>query len=124
MNNIWKSVIFLATVVAAAHSLTCRQCIVGVFDLCLFGSDITCNNATQSCFRGDARFNTSGSLTLQVRGCLDTDLCGDVLTGNLFGIPYTSTFECCDTNLCNSASSFQISLFMAVCTAIFSLQAV
>ncbi|XP_057684611.1 uncharacterized protein LOC130910956 [Corythoichthys intestinalis] len=124
MNNIWKTVILLATIVAAAHCLTCRRCVVGLFDLCLFGSDeITCNNATQSCFHGSAQFNATASVSLQVRGCLDTDLCGDVLTGSLFGIGYTASFECCNTDLCNSATSFQFSLMMAVCAAIFSLQA-
>lgn len=36
------------------HCLDCRQCPIGIFGQCFFGSDLTCNNATQSCYRGEA----------------------------------------------------------------------
>ncbi|XP_051928406.1 uncharacterized protein LOC127604988 [Hippocampus zosterae] len=123
MINFWKTAILLTTTVAAVHCLICRQCPVSILDLCLFGSDITCNNATQSCYRGTAQFNSTGAIRLEIRGCLDSDLCGDVLTGNLFGNGYTASFECCNTDRCNGATSVQLSLTMAVCGALFSLWA-
>ncbi|XP_029370354.1 sperm acrosome membrane-associated protein 4-like [Echeneis naucrates] len=120
MNNIWKALTLLSAFIAAAHCLTCRQCPLGVFGTCLFGSDVTCNNATESCYSGEAQFNATGSLTLQTRGCLDSDLCGRTLTGTILGAGYTSSFQCCTTELCNGASSVHISLTVALCTAILS----
>uniref|UniRef100_A0A4W6E6G8 Uncharacterized protein n=1 Tax=Lates calcarifer TaxID=8187 RepID=A0A4W6E6G8_LATCA len=65
-------------------------------------------------------FNATGSLTLQTRGCLDSDLCGKTLTGTILGAGYTSSFQCCTTELCNGASSVQISLTVALCAAVLS----
>lgn len=70
-----------------------------------------------------SEFNSTGAIRLEIRGCLDSDLCGDVLTGNIFGNGYTASFECCNTDLCNGATSVQLSLTMAVCLALFSLWA-
>ncbi|XP_061616890.1 protein Bouncer-like [Phyllopteryx taeniolatus] len=124
MKNFWKTAILLATTVAAAHCLICRRCPVGILNLCLFGSDITCDNATQSCYRGNAQFQSSEGFSLHIRGCLDSDLCGDVLTGNIFGNAYTASFECCNTDRCNGATSVQLSLTMAASAAVFLLWAV
>ncbi|XP_018542697.1 lymphocyte antigen-6, epidermis [Lates calcarifer] len=120
MNTFWKAVTVLSAFIAAAQCLTCRQCPLGVFGACFFGSDVTCDNATQSCYRGEAQFNATGSLTLQTRGCLDSDLCGKTLTGTILGAGYTSSFQCCTTELCNGASSVQISLTVALCAAVLS----
>ncbi|XP_031722463.1 sperm acrosome membrane-associated protein 4-like [Anarrhichthys ocellatus] len=120
MNNVWKAVIVLSAFIAAAQCLNCRQCVVGVFGTCLFGSDVQCNNSTESCFRGEAQFNATGTLTLHSRGCLDSDLCGKTLTGNLLGAAYTSSFQCCTTNLCNGVTSVQLSLTVALCAAVLS----
>ncbi|XP_037649814.1 sperm acrosome membrane-associated protein 4-like [Sebastes umbrosus] len=120
MNNFWKAVTVLCAFIAAAQSLTCRRCPVGIFGTCLFGTDVQCNNATESCFTGEAQFNATGSLTLHIRGCLDTDLCERTLTGDILGAGYTSSFTCCRTNLCNGATSVQLSLTVALCAAILS----
>ncbi|XP_023257516.1 sperm acrosome membrane-associated protein 4-like [Seriola lalandi dorsalis] len=120
MNNFWKAVTVLSAFIAAAHCLRCRQCPVGIFGTCLLGSDVTCNNATESCYTGEAQFNATGTLTLHTRGCLDSDLCGRTLTGAIAGAGYTSSFQCCTTDLCNGASSVQISLTVALCAAVLS----
>ncbi|XP_034455053.1 sperm acrosome membrane-associated protein 4-like [Hippoglossus hippoglossus] len=120
MNTFWKAVTFLSAVIAVAQGFNCRQCPLGVIGLCLFGSDVTCNNATESCYRGEAQFNATGSLTLQTRGCLDSDLCGKTLTGIVLGAGYTSSFKCCTTSLCNGASSVQLSLTVALCGVLLS----
>ncbi|KAM6974445.1 protein Bouncer-like [Tautogolabrus adspersus] len=120
MNNFWKAVIALCALIPAAQSLQCRQCPVGLFGSCFFGSDVTCNNATESCFRGEAQFNATGAITLHIRGCLDSDLCGRTLTGNILGAGYTSSFQCCTTDLCNAASSIQLPLTVALCAAMLS----
>ncbi|XP_070703081.1 sperm acrosome membrane-associated protein 4-like [Pempheris klunzingeri] len=120
MNNLFKAVIVLSAFIAAAQCLNCRQCHLGIFGTCLFGSDVTCNNATESCFRGEAQFNATGSITLHIRGCLDSDLCEKTLTGSLLGAAYTSSFTCCTTNLCNGATSVQLPLTVALCAAILS----
>ncbi|XP_029298690.1 sperm acrosome membrane-associated protein 4-like [Cottoperca gobio] len=120
MNNIWKAAVVLSAFIAAAQCLTCRRCPVGIFGTCLFGSDIQCNNSTESCFRGEAQFNATGSLTLHIRGCLDSDLCEKTLTGNILSAGYTSSFQCCTTSLCNGATSVQLSLTAALSAAILA----
>nr|XP_019958018.1 PREDICTED: sperm acrosome membrane-associated protein 4-like [Paralichthys olivaceus] len=120
MNTFWKAVTFLSAVIAAAQGLNCRQCPLGVNGLCLFGSEVSCNNATESCYSGDAQFNATGTFTLHTRGCLDSDLCGKTLTGNILNAGYTSSFKCCTTDLCNGASSVQISLTVALCGVLLS----
>ncbi|XP_056273508.1 sperm acrosome membrane-associated protein 4-like [Pseudoliparis swirei] len=120
MNNFWKAAIILGAFLATAQCLTCRQCPVAIFGTCLFGSDVQCNNATKSCYRGEAQFNATGTLKLQIRGCLDTDLCEKTLTGSFLGAGYTSKFNCCSGNLCNGVPSVQLSLTVALGAAILS----
>uniref|UniRef100_UPI0037E8FC53 sperm acrosome membrane-associated protein 4-like n=1 Tax=Semicossyphus pulcher TaxID=241346 RepID=UPI0037E8FC53 len=120
MNNFWKAVIVLSAFIAAAQCLQCRQCPVGIFGTCLFGRDVTCNNATESCHTSEAQFNATGSITLHIRGCLDNDLCGKTLTGSLLGAAFTTSFKCCTTDLCNGATSVQLSLTVALGAAILS----
>lgn len=120
MNTIWKAVICLSALIVAGNCLTCRQCTVGVFGSCFFPSDVTCANSTESCYRGEAQFNATGSFTLHNRGCLDSDLCGVTLTGSIIGAAYTSTFSCCTTDLCNGATSVQLPLTVALCAALLS----
>ncbi|KAM4550046.1 uncharacterized protein V3H82_019264 [Fundulus diaphanus] len=120
MNTIWKAVIGLSALIVAANCLDCRQCSVGVFGSCFFGSDVTCNNATASCYTGEAQFNATGGVSLHTRGCLDSDLCNKTLTGSFIGAAYTSSFKCCTTNLCNSGTSAQLSLTVALFTAALS----
>ncbi|XP_049890660.1 sperm acrosome membrane-associated protein 4-like [Epinephelus moara] len=120
MNSVWKAVIVLSAFITAAQCLTCRQCPIGVLGGCLFGEDVTCQNATESCYRGQAQFNATGDLTLHIRGCLDSDLCGRTITSNFLGVGFSSSFECCTTDLCNGATSVQLSLTVALCAAILS----
>ncbi|XP_072226346.1 lymphocyte antigen-6, epidermis [Leuresthes tenuis] len=120
MNNFWKAVTILCAVIAAAHSLTCRSCPIGLLGTCLISGEVTCNNATESCYSGEAQFNGTGILKLLTRGCLDRDLCNKTLTGSLVGAGYTSTFSCCEMNLCNGATSVQLPLTVALCAAVLS----
>ncbi|XP_074543375.1 protein Bouncer-like [Halichoeres trimaculatus] len=120
MDNFWRAVIILSGFIATAQSLQCRQCSIGVFGACFFGNDISCDIATASCFRGEAQFNATGSLSLHIRGCLDSDLCGKTLTGSLLGAGYTTSFQCCTTDLCNGAASVQLPLMAILCAAILS----
>ncbi|XP_047240235.1 sperm acrosome membrane-associated protein 4-like [Girardinichthys multiradiatus] len=121
MNTIWKAVIGLSALIVAANCLNCRKCSVGVFGSCFFGSDVTCEDATQSCYSGEAKFNATGFVTLHTRGCLDSDLCGLTLTGSLLNAAYTSTFSCCTKDMCNGATSVQLSLTVALGAAVLSL---
>ncbi|KAJ0003698.1 hypothetical protein NQD34_008796 [Periophthalmus magnuspinnatus] len=123
--SLCKTIIILSAFMAAAYGLSCRECFIGIFNSCIFGSDTNCNNSTSSCYRGEAQFNATGFLTLHNRGCLDTDLCGKTLTGSILGAAYTSTFTCCSGDLCNSASSLHLSIAMGtvltlLCTLLFS----
>ncbi|XP_041663945.1 protein Bouncer-like [Cheilinus undulatus] len=120
MNNLLKAGIILAALIAAAQCLQCRQCSIGIFGTCIVGRDVMCNNATERCYRGEAQFNATGRLQLHTRGCLDSDLCGLTITGTVLGAGYTSSFQCCTTDLCNGASSLQLPLTVALCAAFLS----
>ncbi|KAM4630920.1 uncharacterized protein ACJ7VT_000514 [Polymixia lowei] len=118
MSNFWKGVIALGAFIAAAQCLTCRQCPIGIFGTCLFPEDVVCDNSTLNCFTGEAQFNATGDIRLHVRGCLDSDLCGRTVTGSILGAGFTSSFQCCQTDLCNGASTVRLSLIAALSTAI------
>ncbi|KAG7225455.1 hypothetical protein INR49_027449 [Caranx melampygus] len=120
MNNFWRTLAVLSAFIGAVHCLTCRSCPVGLLGTCLVSDDVTCNNATEKCFTGEAQFNATQILTLHTRGCLDSDLCGRTLTGTLLGVAYTASFQCCNTTLCNGASSVHISLTVALSAALLS----
>ncbi|KAK7906997.1 hypothetical protein WMY93_015609 [Mugilogobius chulae] len=112
MTSAFKTLVILGAFLATGYGLTCRQCVIGLLNTCFFPSDTTCNNATQSCYYGDAQFNSTGAFKLHTRGCLDNDLCEKTLTGSLLGAGYTASFRCCTTDLCNSASSLHLSVVM------------
>ncbi|KAM9824283.1 uncharacterized protein ACB057_000030 [Neosynchiropus ocellatus] len=120
MEHFLKTLVALVALVAAAESLQCRQCPIEILNICAFGSDVTCNNATQSCNRGEAQFNATGSFKLRNRGCLDSDLCGKTISGTVLGAGYTSSFTCCTTDLCNSATTTQLSIIVGLCAAAMS----
>ncbi|XP_020794991.1 sperm acrosome membrane-associated protein 4-like [Boleophthalmus pectinirostris] len=118
--SVCKTLIVLSAFMAAAYGLTCRECYIGIFSTCILGTNTDCNNGTSSCYRGDAQFNATGALKLHNRGCIDTDLCGKTLTGSLLGAAYTSTFNCCSTDMCNSASSLHLSVAIGTVLTLLS----
>ena len=118
--SICKTLIILSAFMAAAYGLKCRECYIGIFGSCFFGRDALCNNGTSSCYKGDAQFNATGGLKLHNRGCLDSDLCGKSLTGTILGAGYTSSFTCCTTDLCNSASSLHLSVAVGTVLTLLS----
>ncbi|XP_061598165.1 protein Bouncer-like [Cololabis saira] len=123
MNNLWKTLILLIAFVAAsasAHCLTCRTCPVSILGNCLLPTDTECASHTQTCFFGEARFNAPGGATLNFRGCIEPSACNQTLTASVFGAVYTSTTRCCGSNLCNSATTMQLPLTVAVFTAVLS----
>lgn len=120
MNSLWKVVVFLILFVAAAQCLTCQQCPVAIVDACFLGKEVTCNNRTDRCFRGQAEFSATEGVVLYIRGCLDSDFCDKTITGQILGSGYSTSFKCCNTTLCNGATSVQISVMAAICTAVLS----
>ncbi|CAB1321114.1 unnamed protein product, partial [Coregonus sp. 'balchen'] len=101
-SNILIGLTVLVVFIAVAQSLTCKQCSVGIFGTCLFPGNMVCDNSTLNCYTGEARF-----LKLHTRGCLDSNLCGKTITASILGAGVTSSFSCCQTDLCNGASSVQ-----------------
>ncbi|CAL8292583.1 unnamed protein product [Merluccius merluccius] len=117
MATVWTRLLVLGAVAAVTHGLTCIQCPVGVFGNCLFPNEVVCDNSTLNCYSGDAQFNITGDFKLHNRGCLDSDLCGKTLTGSILGAGYTSSFTCCQTDLCNGATAPQLPLAAVCCAA-------
>ncbi|KAM8884012.1 uncharacterized protein ACB058_000380 [Synchiropus picturatus] len=120
MDHFLKAVVVLVALVAAAESLKCRQCIIELLNICPFGTDVTCNNGTSSCFRGEAQFNATTSFKLHRRGCVDKDLCGKTISSSILGAGFTSSYTCCTTDLCNSATTTQLSIILGLCAAAMS----
>ncbi|XP_039877182.1 lymphocyte antigen-6, epidermis [Simochromis diagramma] len=120
MNNFWKATIVLGAFIAAAQCLTCRQCPIGIFGTCFLSKDVTCTNTNQSCFRGDALFSAAGGLKLHTRGCLESDLCGTSLNGSILSVAYSTSFQCCNTDVCNGATSIQLPLTVALFAALLA----
>ncbi|KAG7225456.1 hypothetical protein INR49_027450 [Caranx melampygus] len=120
MNKIWKTLTILSTFIGAVHCLTCRSCPVGLLGTCLLSKTVTCDDVIDNCFTGEARFNTTGIITLHSRGCLEKEACTKTLAGTLLGAAYTATFQCCNTTLCNGALPVHVSLTVALCAPLVS----
>uniref|UniRef100_M4AI92 UPAR/Ly6 domain-containing protein n=1 Tax=Xiphophorus maculatus TaxID=8083 RepID=M4AI92_XIPMA len=85
------------------------KCSVSLLGGCATGKEeVTCATG-ESCTFSEAKFNATGSLSLHTRGCVNSHLCELTLTGSLLGAPFTSTYKCCVTDLCNGATSVQLS---------------
>ncbi|KAM9420208.1 uncharacterized protein ACWYII_022873 [Salvelinus alpinus] len=119
-SNILIALTVLVVFIAVAQSLTCKQCSVGIFGTCFLPTNMVCDNSTLNCFTGEANFNATGALKLHTRGCLDTDLCGKTFTATIIGAGITSSFSCCQTDLCNGASSVQVSVTVALSAALMA----
>ncbi|XP_020361338.1 ly-6/neurotoxin-like protein 1 [Oncorhynchus kisutch] len=119
-SNILIVLTVLVVFIAVAQSLTCKQCSVGIFGTCFFPKNMVCDNSTLNCFTGEAKFNSTGFLTLHTRGCLDSDLCGKTITATIFSAGVTSSSSCCQTDLCNGASSVQVSVTVALSAALMA----
>uniref|UniRef100_A0A8C7RXZ2 UPAR/Ly6 domain-containing protein n=1 Tax=Oncorhynchus mykiss TaxID=8022 RepID=A0A8C7RXZ2_ONCMY len=102
-----------------AQSLTCKQCSVGLFGTCFFPKNMPSPGFTRSvCVMERACF--PNILTLHTRGCLDSDLCGKTITATIFSAGVTSSSSCCQTDLCNGASSVQVSVTVALSAALMA----
>eukprot|EP00064_Thunnus_orientalis_P020582 superscaffoldBa00005732_g20721 len=120
MNKLlWVSAALMALFVTG-ESLTCNTCKMGIGGECLISITETCDITHNNCYWGELKFNATGQVSLHTRGCLDSDLCGVTLTGTLLSVGWTSSFQCCNTTLCNGATSVQLSLTVAVCAAVLS----
>uniref|UniRef100_A0A8C7PIB8 UPAR/Ly6 domain-containing protein n=1 Tax=Oncorhynchus mykiss TaxID=8022 RepID=A0A8C7PIB8_ONCMY len=100
-----------------AQSLTYMQCSVGIFWTCLFPTNMVCDNSTLNCYTGEA---SKEACTPKTRGCLDTDLCGKTTAATILGAGVTSSFSCCQTDLCNRASSVHVSVTVALSAALLA----
>ncbi|CAN9492967.1 unnamed protein product [Ophioblennius macclurei] len=120
MERTWTALILLSATLVAVNSLTCNFCVIGVFGNCFFPSETSCDNATSSCYVGDAQFNATGSIALHTRGCVDNDLCNETVTGTVLTAGYTSTITCCDGDRCNGAAAVHVSLGAVLCAAVLA----
>uniref|UniRef100_A0A674EJF1 UPAR/Ly6 domain-containing protein n=1 Tax=Salmo trutta TaxID=8032 RepID=A0A674EJF1_SALTR len=77
-----------------AESLHCNTCSMGITSLCLFGTTTTCSTSEP--------------------GVPNT------ITASILGAGVTSSFSCCQTDLCNGASSVQVSVTVALSAALMA----
>ncbi|XP_020794977.1 lymphocyte antigen-6, epidermis [Boleophthalmus pectinirostris] len=117
MNSLCRTLIVLGAFLAAAYGLKCRQCDAGILGVCLLGTEITCGAGTDTCYKTEAQFNETTAVTFVTRGCRNATGCGDTATGTILGIGYNIKSYCCSQDLCNSASSLQLSITAGVLLA-------
>uniref|UniRef100_A0A3P9DMF4 UPAR/Ly6 domain-containing protein n=1 Tax=Maylandia zebra TaxID=106582 RepID=A0A3P9DMF4_9CICH len=67
-----------------------------------------------------AVFSAAGGLKLHTRGCLESDLCGASLNGSILSVAYSTSFQCCNTDVCNGATSIQLPLTVALFAALLA----
>ncbi|XP_043090017.1 lymphocyte antigen-6, epidermis [Puntigrus tetrazona] len=99
------------------EALTCNSCKVGILGKCLFSSQVSCAASETSCYTAKAEFNVTGFLSLSSSGC--TSDCNNT-AGSILGAGYTVTKTCCAVNLCNGASSAQLSVAGALSAALLA----
>uniref|UniRef100_A0A3Q2G7X0 UPAR/Ly6 domain-containing protein n=1 Tax=Cyprinodon variegatus TaxID=28743 RepID=A0A3Q2G7X0_CYPVA len=95
---------------STANCLDCKQCKIGVLGICFFGNDVSCSSSTESCYTGQARKRNQCSYLMMI--CL--------LKWEEKYKRYQHSITCCNTDLCNGASSVQLPLTVALCAAILS----
>ncbi|TWW65578.1 hypothetical protein D4764_21G0004780 [Takifugu flavidus] len=116
MSFLCRAIIFLGVIVAA-QCLTCNLCVFGSSGTCSNKGNITCDNRTSSCFNAQANIttaNATASLTLVTRGCVQSFICGSS-SGSILGFDFNVSVNCCNTDLCNGASSLQLPLIVTLC---------
>ncbi|XP_062385023.1 lymphocyte antigen 6D-like [Sardina pilchardus] len=122
MRTIMCLAVAIVLVVSAAEALQCEQCSIGILGRCLFPDQVECDASSPNCYTGEAQFNATGFLKLHTRGCLDSDLCNETITGTILGAGFTSSFKCCTTDLCNGASAIHTPVFpLALSTALVAM---
>ncbi|KAM3597000.1 uncharacterized protein V6R79_024368 [Siganus canaliculatus] len=112
--------VLAASMFVAAESLTCHTCRFGYRGKCVFPSTETCSDSEPNCYCGNLIFNNTRLMRLETRGCLASSLCNQTESGALLTVGYTVTKTCCSTDLCNKATSVQLSLVAALSTAMLA----
>ncbi|XP_004073821.1 sperm acrosome membrane-associated protein 4-like [Oryzias latipes] len=118
--NCWRSLILLVVVIAAASSLTCRQCSIDIFGSCFSQKNVNCSDTTDQCYFGKTKFDSTDKVALYTRGCVNSFLCNATLAGTLLGAGYTAVYSCCTADLCNGATSVQLPLMAALLSGLLS----
>uniref|UniRef100_A0A8C6X2D2 UPAR/Ly6 domain-containing protein n=1 Tax=Naja naja TaxID=35670 RepID=A0A8C6X2D2_NAJNA len=88
--------------ITIGSALQCLQCKFTIFNIPCHTSTVTCNNG-EACavIHGSA----VGKKLLKKKDCVPQDKCGKNSTESYLGVKYTTTYDCCDGDFCNSGAT-------------------
>uniref|UniRef100_A0A8D0H0W8 UPAR/Ly6 domain-containing protein n=1 Tax=Sphenodon punctatus TaxID=8508 RepID=A0A8D0H0W8_SPHPU len=104
--------------VGVGWCVQCLRCPFTVFDIPCHTTTITCHEG-QVC--ATVRGRAAGHKLIKKRSCVDQEKCGHNETASFIGISYTTTYECCKGDFCNSASPALPGALFALPLALASL---
>ncbi|XP_062978425.1 sperm acrosome membrane-associated protein 4-like [Elgaria multicarinata webbii] len=88
--------------ISIGSALQCLKCSFTFFDL-------PCHTTTVICEDGQVcaiiRGKTAGHKFIKKKNCVDEDKCSKNDTASYLGITYTTTYECCKGEFCNSGAT-------------------
>uniref|UniRef100_A0A8D0BPP6 UPAR/Ly6 domain-containing protein n=1 Tax=Salvator merianae TaxID=96440 RepID=A0A8D0BPP6_SALMN len=85
--------------IGIGSALQCLKCSFTVFDIPCHTTTVTCNEG-QTC--ATIRGRAAGHKLIMKRNCVDQDKCNKNDTSSFAGISYSTTYECCEGDFCNS----------------------
>lgn len=88
--------------ISVATALQCLKCSFTVFGLPCHTSTVTCE-AEQQC--ATIRGRAAGHKLIMKRNCVDKEKCDKNETASFGGISYVTSYECCETDFCNSSDA-------------------
>ncbi|XP_062342781.1 lymphocyte antigen 6 complex locus protein G6d [Osmerus eperlanus] len=103
MNKILLNIFAAGLLFSIGHALQCYKCDLGLGSLCITYK-IPCDPG-EKCFSGVA---TAGTINIKSKGCLAANKCNKTESVTFPGsnsTVYTETKTCCESDLCNAASS-------------------
>lgn len=119
MNRFLWSCAALLALFVTVQSLSCYTCDTSVLGYCLSTTSVNCSQAQTRCFSAVAEFS-SHILDIHQRGCTQESQCTNS-TGSILSVNYTITRSCCNTTLCNGASSTQLPVTVALSAALVAV---
>ncbi|XP_071356410.1 protein Bouncer-like [Trachinotus anak] len=119
MNKFLWSCAALLTLFVTVESLSCYTCDVAVLGYCLHEEPVNCTKNQKTCYSAVAKFSAD-LLDIHERGCIEDNKCNNE-SGTILSVNYTITRTCCNTNLCNGATTIQLPMTAALCAALVAV---
>ncbi|XP_026541235.1 sperm acrosome membrane-associated protein 4-like [Notechis scutatus] len=88
--------------ITIGSALQCLQCKFTVFNLPCHTSTVTCNTGELCAV---IQGTTAGQKLIKKKNCVQREKCDKNDTETYLGIKYVTTYNCCDSDFCNSGAT-------------------